>query len=509
MRAVLLAAVLALCAAAAITTTSSAQRVTIHLRLHGSVSDAEVEAAFWARSTPGSPLFRKFLTKEQLRGVVGASDADVKRVVARLEALGERPRIAPMRDYVSFDTACDSASVGALGFNRACATDARFGLSHVADREIASSVKAAHAVPHTEALRRHRLRGEFPGENQSPTTIRSRYHIPDANITQSTNTTTQAVAEFEGEQFYQANIATFSTRFAPGGVEQLVDVVGPNNGGYFGEGNLDLEYISALAPGTTTWWVAENYFDLTSWCQTFLTIEPMPTVASISWGSGESGYERSGIDSDNHEFKKLGLLGVSVLTASGDHGTGSTGFFSCGKFDPTWPASSPFVTAVGATYSMTNSSDEVAWAGSGGGFSSFYAAPAYQQNATQTYLSSGVALPSATFYNQSGRGTPDVAALGTNFEVYSSGWGTETGTSAATPTFASIVTRINAARSADGKAALGFLNPALYRLGRVGFDVTTGDNKNPSCPAGFKAAAGWDPISGLGTPDYNFLKTSL
>jgi len=46
----------------------------------------------------------------------------------------------------------------------------------------------------------------------------------------------------------------------------------------------------------------------------------------------------------------MGLAGMSVLAASGDAGTGTTGVFDCGVFDPTWPASSPFVTAVGGTY---------------------------------------------------------------------------------------------------------------------------------------------------------------
>jgi tripeptidyl-peptidase-1 len=102
-----------------------------------------------------------------------------------------------------------------------------------------------------------------------------------------------------------------------------------------------------------------------------------------------------------------------------------------------------------------------------------------------------------------------VAALGTNFEVYSGGWGVETGTSAATPTFASIITRINADRLADGKPTLGFLNAKLYALGKVGYDVTAGDNVNPACPAGFLATEGWDPVTGLGTPRYDYLRANL
>ncbi len=52
----------------------------------------------------------------------------------------------------------------------------------------------------------------------------------------------------------------------------------------------------------------------------------------------------------NTEFMKMGLGGMSIMVSSGDVGTGSTGVFSCGVFDPVWPASSPYVTAVGGTY---------------------------------------------------------------------------------------------------------------------------------------------------------------
>jgi tripeptidyl-peptidase-1 len=208
---------------------------------------------------------------------------------------------------------------------------------------------------------------------------------------------------------------------------------------------------------------------------------------------------------------KLGLLGVSVLAASGDVGTGSTGVFDCGTFDTNWPASSPYVTAVGATLSMQQSfGDEQGWDGSGGGFSTYFSRPSWQSAAVEGYLTNGnVTLPPNQYWNSTGRALPDVAALGTNFEVYSEGWGLETGTSAATPTFAAIITRINGQRASNGRPALGFLNPTLYQLGRVGADVTEGNNINPSCPAGFNAAPGWDPVTGLGTPNYDFLLASL
>jgi tripeptidyl-peptidase-1 len=75
------------------------------------------------------------------------------------------------------------------------------------------------------------------------------------------------------------------------------------------------------------------------------------------------------------------------------------------------------------------------------------------------------------------------------------------GTSAAAPVFAAILTRINEERLAVGKSTVGFVNPALYAHPEVFNDITQGSN--PGCGTqGFSAAKGWDPVTGLGTPNY-------
>lgn len=56
---------------------------------------------------------------------------------------------------------------------------------------------------------------------------------------------------------------------------------------------------------------------------------------------------------------KMGAQGFTVLVASGDEGTGSTGWLFCDKFDPTFPATSPYVTAVGGTYLQNGK--EITW----------------------------------------------------------------------------------------------------------------------------------------------------
>jgi len=73
----------------------------------------------------------------------------------------------------------------------------------------------------------------------------------------------------------------------------------------------------------------------------------------------------------------MGTAGISIFVASGDSGTGKSGsmFHGCTKFAPVWPASSPYVTAVGGTYSVEEV--EAGWNGSGGGFSVVHPRPAW------------------------------------------------------------------------------------------------------------------------------------
>ena len=75
------------------------------------------------------------------------------------------------------------------------------------------------------------------------------------------------------------------------------------------------------------------------------------------------------------------------------------------------------------------------------------------------------------------------------------------GTSASAPVFAAILNRINEERIAVGKSTVGFVNPTLYANPQVLHDITVGNNSGCGTP-GFFAAKGWDPVTGLGTPNY-------
>lgn len=360
-----------------------------------------------------------------------------------------------------------------------------------------------------EASARHRiasLRTGQPGEQVDPSVLRKVYGFNSSGPVQGS----LSCAEFEGEQFLQSDVDAFATKYAL--PKTNINVVGPNDGGYFGEGILDLEYQLATAPGIniTYWSIKWTEFgkDLLQWAMDVQAASHPPLVHSISWGSAESGpagYDMPTMVRTNTEFMKMGVQGLSVLAASGDGGTGSQGLLCKKGFDPSWPATSPYVTAVGGTYLDSAGGSEVGWSDSGGGFSNLWPRPDWQAAAVSGYMKQS-GLPDQQYWNSSGRAIPDVAALATNYQVIVRGsTSSESGTSASAPVFAGLIALVNSARLAAGKKSLGFLNPALYQLPSVGADIVAGNNKVAGCPAGFPALSGWDAVTGLGTPIYGQL----
>jgi len=208
---------------------------------------------------------------------------------------------------------------------------------------------------------------------------------------------------------------------------------------------------------------------------------------------------------------------------------------------PEYPGTSPYITSVGATEygspefnlpSPPPACNSTRWSCisggaqeqavsieqssylSGGGFSDVDSAPAYQQAAIQGYFNTGVPLPDATVWNRTGRGFPDVAAIGMNGYIIQSGNPLlVSGTSMSTPIVAAIIALVQADYYSITNNTLGFLNPLLYKGQAAGAglfkDITVGDNcRTAKCATqdGFLTAKGWDPVSGLGSPLYPGLK---
>ena len=235
------------------------------------------------------------------------------------------------------------------------------------------------------------------------------------------------------------------------------------------------------------------------------TSGPVPSVFSISYQDYEDTCPAAFMDRLNTEFAALAMRGTTLVTGSGDWGTG------CDKADhyrADFPSSSPFVVSTGATTFPAGSAaamgKEVGVAFSSGGFSRHFPMPSYQRKGVGKYLA-GCQVPRSNF-NASGRGFPDVAAVGVGFQIVVNRKVMPVGgTSAENPTFGAILSLINSARLSRGKQTIGWANPLLHAAAEAGsasyHDITQGNNAFGKC-AGFNATVGWDPMTGWGTPNF-------
>lgn len=240
-----------------------------------------------------------------------------------------------------------------------------------------------------------------------------------------------------------------------------------------------------------------------------------PKVVSASYAQDEftatPAYARRQCD----EYGKLGLMGTTVLYGSGDDGVAGANGTCLGPrgvgFSPIFPATCPFVIAVGATQINPNSTvyePESACeerAHSGGGFSNIFPMPLYQKDAVRGYLEHHPPPYTAERYNNTGRARayPDLSANGANFVIARNGhFSLAYGTSASVQVVGAILALINDARLAHGKSTVGFINPLIYNphFSCAFHDITTGSNPGCGTP-GFTAAKGWDPVTGVGTPN--------
>jgi subtilase family serine protease len=312
---------------------------------------------------------------------------------------------------------------------------------------------------------------------------------------------------------------------------------------------LDLDMAHAMAPGA-------NILLVTTSTAETLGVQGFPQmmdleqqvvdghkadVISQSFGSGEEAFHTaSSLENLRHAFVSAAAGGITVLASSGDGGSennykepvknpAAIPFPSVG-----WPASDPLVTSIGGTYlcldpqTGTTIDDqspggqcakfpgqrEVGWVAAGGGFSHVFSKPAYQNT-----------LPAGSTPIGAMRGVPDVASQASSVtgvlvrdtapgatgiacpsgDPCSAGWYVVGGTSSSSPQWSGLV----AIADQIAGHSLGQISPALYDLangpnhGSYFFDVTTGNNSNPSFPdiPGYPATPGWDPVTGLGTPN--------
>jgi tripeptidyl-peptidase-1 len=350
---------------------------------------------------------------------------------------------------------------------------------------------------------------ETIGFKVTPNFLRSLYQVGDTSNQSPSNQ--QSVTGFLDQYISPSDLSSFEDTYAPFISGQTANIYGPNVASDPGiEASLDIQYVMAMGAGiNTTFWSTAGQQPHNPENEPFLVFlyavgnhTNPPYVFSMSYGDNEDTVEFDYAVRVNSEFVKMGARGITLLASSGDGGVAGSQTTSCTNFIPTFPAASPYVTAVGGT---TQSSPEIAAYFSSGGFSNRWNRPSYQDSFVSQYFSVAQNLPSSSVYNSSGNGFPDVSAQGIDFEIYYNGVPVAvSGTSCSSPTFAGIVGLLNDIRIQAGKSTLGFLNPLFYMNPSVFMDITSGNN--PGCNTnGFYCAAGWDPVTGLGTPNFQSL----
>ncbi|KZT01332.1 subtilisin-like protein [Laetiporus sulphureus 93-53] len=328
--------------------------------------------------------------------------------------------------------------------------------------------------------------------------------------------------------------------------------------GYNGESNLDLEYSMSLVGPTQPVQLYQTGDDVegasfnnlldaldASYCTfeggdspTYDATYPDPDggyqgpqacgtvtpayIMSTSYSYNEADLTPFYMERQCTEYAKLGLMGMTILYSSGDFGVAGyensclepngTQAIGAPIFNPTFPSTCPYVTSVGATqvspgrtvWEPESAADQVIY--SSGGFSNVFPIPEYQKAVVESYLKNYPPPYPSYLYNSTGssRAFPDLSANGVNYVVALDGtYWLVYGTSCSSPVTAAILSAVNDARLADGKGPIGFINPTIYTSTFMAafHDITNGTN--PGCGTeGFYAEPGWDPVTGVGTPDF-------
>jgi kumamolisin len=303
----------------------------------------------------------------------------------------------------------------------------------------------------------------------------------------------------------------------PNNIEQapVEGVVASNLPPREGEETLDAEWSSGIAPGAKIRIYASGSLEFVDLERALGQI--IDDLAgqqgqglhqlSISLGLGETFMIKDDVDTMDDLFLRLSAAGVNIFVSSGDAGShpDSTGHSSTGPLQAEYPASDPYVVAVGGTsltLSPTGSvADETGWAGSGGGESIYFSRPAWQV---------GGGLPAGTQ-----RLVPDVSLVadpqtGAYFVFDNDDTQAIGGTSWSAPVWAGLCALINEQRVSQSKAPLSQLNPRLYPLigSTSSRDIVTGNNGTQADPR-YAAGVGYDMVTGVGVPKLDALTQEL
>jgi kumamolisin len=500
--------------------------LTVGVRRRKQLPDLSALAA----KPPGE---RKYLTRDELRTAYG-SDPDA---VAKIEKFAADHNLVVTRDEPA------SARLGLAG--TAANVNAAFGVKlldyahpklgefHARSGPVTLPADVADAITGVFGLNTNRVMHRVPRARRKigaaitmakakpyfvPTELAGIYNFPDADASG------QCIGLLEfGGGVEQSDVSTYFQQIGVAAPNiQIVAVDGVSTDptadpDSTGEVMLDIDVAGALAGGAKIA-VYFSTFDEKGLVDILSTVindsTNDPSVLSVSWGWDENQpfngsailWSPAAIDHVNHSLLAIAQLGITVCVSTGDDG--SEAQLKDGNAHVNFPATSPYVLAVGGTTLHARQAKngqlavtETVWndgpgSGTGGGVSDITAVPAWQEGKVPRSINPG---------SFAGRAIPDVAANAdpaTGYVVMSGGQlGVVGGTSASAPLWGSLITRINALI----KGRVGNFNALLYNTlgpGGVLRDITSGNNDTDGLLDGhFAAGPGWDACTGWGVPD--------
>jgi kumamolisin len=526
--------------------------------------EASARRAFFALQRPGSPSYRRFLTRRQVSDRYGATRATRRAFVAAIARLGLRARIDPTGVFARvtgrvghFERVFHTSIVSDFGNapnvltysvrgNKPLPLPA--GLRPLVDDVVATYAHSATpsgkpTAPAVRAAGTTRAAGRATAKPRNTGTwtrgcakaratgafsydqVRRAYGIDRLGSGAGASIAILNV----GEGVLPADIADDARCF--GYPKLRVRTLRTDGQAHaFGrstfEPSEDVDVARGITPGLRSMEFTQVWLSPQLW---FLGVSQvldhgrLPGSLSISYGEcersirgrGSTAATRAGADLMDSELMRLGLAGVGAYAAAGDEGSTCVAMPFRGV---TWPASSPYLTAVGGTRLVLHRDNrraaEVAWndlrwlsrpdgaGATGGGFSMISPRPPFQD---------GLRLPGRR------RTLPDVSAAASNLPgwpvVFARRWVVDGGTSAAAPVIASAMASLSADQRRRGRPPIGPADGLFYdlekRFPRTFRDIVKGDNRFLQRVPGFRARSGYDLVTGLGVPRFGALASRL
>jgi subtilase family serine protease len=490
----------------------------------------ELEELLRRLNDPADPLYGNFLTSQEFTDRFGPTQADYEAVVAYVQSLGfkvtgthaNRTLLNVSGPASAFEAAFN------LNLNNYQARDGRIFYAPDNDPEVPDFIAGRitgiigldnaavwhaynHIVPEaqTEQAFPYQI-GTGPGGGLAPHDIGTAYNLNSVPA----NGSGQILGLFELAGYRASDIASYVSYFGLHSVplqNVLVDGFSGRAGSGADEVTLDIELQNALAPGASRIIVYEGPNTSAGVVDTYnrIATDNLAKQISTSWGLSEGQTSSAVLNAENAIFMQMAAQGQSIYAASGDSGAYDNG--STLSVDD--PASQPYVVGVGGTQLFVNANEtyksESTWnvnntvngGAGGGGVSSVWGIPSWQQGVT-------------TAASQTMRNVPDVSLNSDQYTGYSvyyrRGWYIYGGTSCASPLWAAFTARVNQQRAANGIGTLGFANPMIYQIATSSkYSTDFHDINDGSTNIYYPAVAGYDNATGWGTVNGSYLLADL